>query len=113
LFKCAGILTSEVKRKLFTLSLKGRATEWYKLLKNGQSIGWKEIVPLFYSKFYPPSEIPKDRNQIYNFLPHDGESIAQVWGRLKSLMLKCHIHELPSNIVINNFYARLSLHDKD
>jgi hypothetical protein len=28
-------------------------------------------------------------------------------------MLKCPIHELPSNIVINNFYARLSLHDKD
>jgi hypothetical protein len=28
-------------------------------------------------------------------------------------MLKCPIHELPSNIVINNFYARLALHDKD
>jgi hypothetical protein len=34
-------------------------------------------------------------------------------GRLKSLMLKCPIHELPSNIVINNLCARLSLHDKD
>jgi hypothetical protein len=28
-------------------------------------------------------------------------------------MLKCLIHELPSNIVIDNFYARLTLHDKD
>jgi hypothetical protein len=28
-------------------------------------------------------------------------------------MLKCPIHELPSNIVINNFYARLSEHYKD
>jgi hypothetical protein len=28
-------------------------------------------------------------------------------------MLKCPIHELPRNIVINNFYARLNLHDKD
>jgi hypothetical protein len=27
------------------------------------------------------------------FHPHDGESIAQAWGRLKSLMLKCPIHE--------------------
>ncbi|KAK1669782.1 hypothetical protein QYE76_057941 [Lolium multiflorum] len=32
---------------------------------------------------------------------------------MKSLMLKCPIHELPSNIVTNNFYARLTLHDKD
>jgi hypothetical protein len=83
------------------------------LLKDGPSIGWEEIVPLFYSKFYPPSEIHKDQNQIYNFWPHDRESIAQAWGRLKSLMLKCPIHELPSNIIINNFYARLTLHDKD
>jgi hypothetical protein len=28
-------------------------------------------------------------------------------------MLKSPIHELPSNIVSNNFYARLFLHDKD
>jgi hypothetical protein len=35
LFKCAGISMNQVKRKLFSLSLKGRAAEWYKLLKNG------------------------------------------------------------------------------
>jgi hypothetical protein len=35
LFKCAGISSSQVKRKLFSLSLKGRAVEWNKLLKNG------------------------------------------------------------------------------
>jgi hypothetical protein len=28
-------------------------------------------------------------------------------------MLKCPIHELPRNVIINNFYARLTLHDKD
>jgi hypothetical protein len=86
LFKSAGISTSQVKRKLFSLSLKGRAAEWYKMLKNGRSIGWEEIVSLFYSKFYPSSEIHKDRNYFYNFHPHDGESIAQAWGRLKSLI---------------------------
>jgi hypothetical protein len=113
LFKCAGISTSQVRRKLFSLSLKGRAAEWYKMLKDGRSIGWEEIVPLLYSKFYPSSEVHKDRNYICNFHPHDGESIAQAWGRLKSLMLKCPIHELPRNIFINNFYARLSGHYKD
>jgi hypothetical protein len=44
LFKCAGISSSQVKIKLFSLSLKGRAVEWYRLLKDGQSIGWEEIV---------------------------------------------------------------------
>jgi hypothetical protein len=107
LFKCAGISMKKVKRKLFSLSLKGRAMEWYKTLKDGRPIDWEEIVPLFYSKLYPSSEVHKDRNYIYNFHSHDGESIAQAWGRLKSLMLKCPIHDLPRNFVINNFYARL------
>ncbi|KAK1615030.1 hypothetical protein QYE76_020547 [Lolium multiflorum] len=92
------ISMNEVRKKLFTISLSGKAAHWYKLLKNGDSIDWEDIVPLFYSKFYPPSEIHKDRNRIYNFWPHDGESIAQAWGRLKSLMLKCPIHELPQHL---------------
>ncbi|KAK1665583.1 hypothetical protein QYE76_053742 [Lolium multiflorum] len=107
-----GIAMNEVRKKLFTISLSGKAAHWYKLLKNGDSLDWEDIMPLFYSKFYPPSEIHKDRNRIYNFWPHDGESIAQAWGRLKSLMLKCPIHELPGNVIIDNFYARLSFQDK-
>jgi hypothetical protein len=55
-FKCAGISMNQVKRKLFSLSLKGRAAEWYKTRKDGRPIDWEEIVPLFYSKFYPSSE---------------------------------------------------------
>jgi hypothetical protein len=77
LFKCAGISTSQVKRKLFFLLLKGRGAEWYKMLKDGRSIGWEEIVPLFYSKFYPSSEIHKDRNYIFNFHPHDGKAFPK------------------------------------
>ena len=80
LFMCVGISMENVKTKLFSISLNGRAAEWYKL-KNGLSISWDEIVPLFYSKFYPPSKIHQDRNHIYNFWPHDGESIAQEIGR--------------------------------
>ncbi|KAK1611862.1 hypothetical protein QYE76_035535 [Lolium multiflorum] len=106
------IAMDEVRKKLFSLSLSGKAAHWYKLLDNGDSLEWNDIVPRFYSKFYPPSEIHKDRNSIYNFWPHDGESIAQAWGRLKSLMLKCPIHELPGNVIIDNFYARLSFQDK-
>ena len=72
-----------IKKKLLSISLKGRAEEWYKLLKNGKSMEWEEIVPLFYSKFYPPSEIHKDMNLIYNFWPHDGESTAQAWREIE------------------------------
>jgi hypothetical protein len=48
LFKCVGISMNQVKRKLFCLSLKGRAAEWYKILKDGRPVDWEEIVPLFF-----------------------------------------------------------------
>src|SRR4051812_17635877 len=67
LFKCVGITTEQVNKKLLSISLKGRAEEWYKLIKNGQCMEWEEKASLFYSKFYPPSEIHKDRSLIYNF----------------------------------------------
>jgi hypothetical protein len=38
LSKCAGISMNQVKRKLFSLSLKGRAAEWYKTLKDGRPV---------------------------------------------------------------------------
>jgi hypothetical protein len=47
LFKCAGISSSQVKRKLFSLSLKGRAAEWYRLLKDGPSIGGRKLYLSF------------------------------------------------------------------
>ena len=72
----------QIPMKLFYLSLSERTVDWYKLLKNGHSLGWEEIVPLFYSKFYPPSEIHQDRNLIYNFWPHEGESIVKGSRRL-------------------------------
>ena len=113
LFKISGLTRDGVMRKLFALSLKGKALEWYRLLNDSHLLEWEEIQSLFYSKFYPLHEVHENRNYVYNFYPHDGESIAQAWGRLKTLMLKCPNHGLPKDMIITNFYARLSRQDKD
>src|SRR3954469_16557076 len=108
LFKLAGVTMEFVMKKLFSVSLKYKASDWYKLLENSDLLEWPELMSLFYTKFYPLREIHQDRNYIYNFWSRDGESIAQAWGRLKFLMLKCPNHELPKEIILTNFYAGLS-----
>src|ERR1043165_7618493 len=113
LFKISGLTRDEVMRKLFALSLKGKALEWYRLQDDSHLLDWEEIQSLFYSKFYPLHEVHENRNHVYNFYPHDGESIDRAWGRLKTLMLKCPNHGLPKDIIITNFYVRLSRQDKD
>src|ERR1041385_4340731 len=100
-------------KKLFSVSLADKASDWYKLLDNSHLVDWQELMSLFYTKFYPLHEIHRDRNYIYNFRSRDGESIAQALGRLRPLMLKCPIHELPKEIILTNLYARLSRQDKE
>src|ERR1041385_8108035 len=113
LFKLAGVTMEFVMKKLFSVSLKDKASDCYKLLDNSDLLEWPELMSLFYAKFYPLREIHQDRNYIYNFWSCDGEIIAQAWGRLKSLILKCPNHELPKEIILTNFYARLSRRDKE
>ena len=95
LFKIAGVTMEFVMKKLLSVSLKDKSLYWYKLLDNSDFLDWQELMSLLYTNFYPLCEIHRDRNYIYNFWSRDGESIAQAWGRLKSLMLKCPNHDLP------------------
>ena len=52
--------------------------------------------------------VHRDWNYMYNFWPREGESISLSWGRLKSILYSCPNHELSKEIIIQNFYARLS-----
>src|SRR3954462_10894378 len=113
LFKLAGVSVEFIMKKLFSISLKDKASDWYKLLDNSDSLEWPELMSLFYAKFYPLREIHQDSKYIYNFWYRDGESIAQDWGRLKSLMLKCPNHELAKEIILTNFYSRISRQHKE
>ena len=62
-----------------------------------------ELQPIeleFHQKFYPMHVVHRDRNYIYNFWPREGESIAQAWGRLKSMLYLCPNHELAREMII-------------
>ena len=84
--------------KLFALSLKGKALEWYRLLDNSHMLDWEEIKSLFYSKFYPLHEVHENRNYVYNFYPHDGESIEVVCNHENCISIDVVFHLYDSNV---------------
>ena len=92
LFKLAGLPGDETKKKVFPLSLKGKALAWYRLCDYIGSWNWNRLKLEFHQKFYPMHFVHRDRNYIYNFWPREGESIAR--GRLKSMLYSCPKHEL-------------------
>src|SRR3954470_30472 len=103
LFKLASVTMEFFMKKLFSVSLKDKASDWYKLLDNYDSLEWQEFMSLFHAKFYPLHEIHQDRNYIYNFWSRGGESIAQAWGRLDSLMLKFPTMSSPRKLYLQIF----------
>ncbi|KAK1593398.1 hypothetical protein QYE76_008222 [Lolium multiflorum] len=83
LFKCAGIAMDEVRKKLFSLSLSGKAAHWYKLLDNGDSLEWNDIVPRFYSKFYPPNKTLLDTSCSGSFTRNKEEFKRDLLDRIQ------------------------------
>ena len=86
LFKLAGVPEDVAKKKVYPLSLKGEASTWYRLCDDMRSWNYKRLKLEFHQKFYPMHLVHRDRNYKYNFWPREGESIAQAWGRLKSML---------------------------
>ena len=108
LFKLAGIPDDVAKKKVFPLSLKGDALTWYRLCDDTRSWNYRRLKLEFHQKYYPMHLVHRDRSYIYNFWPREGESIAQAWGRLNSMLYSCPNHELSRDTIIEKNYARLS-----
>ncbi|KAK1648365.1 hypothetical protein QYE76_066170 [Lolium multiflorum] len=78
-----GIAMDEVRKKLFSISLSGKAAHWYKLLDNGDSLEWNDIVPRFYSKFYPPNKTLLDTSCSGSFTRNKEEFKRDLLNRIQ------------------------------
>ena len=65
LFKLAGLPGDEAMKKVFPLSLKGKALAWYRLCDDIGSWNWNRLKLEFHQKNYPMHLIHHDRNYIY------------------------------------------------
>ena len=68
LFKLAGLPRDEVMKKVFPLSLKGKALAWYRLCDDIGSCNWNRLKLKFHQKVYPMHLVHRDRNYIYIYI---------------------------------------------
>ena len=67
LFKLASMPEVVVQKKVFPLSLKGKALTLFRLLNDIGSWNYNRLKLEFHQKFYPMHLVHRDRNYIYNF----------------------------------------------
>ena len=66
LFKLAGMPEDVIKKKVFPLSLKGKALTWFRLCDDIGSWNYNRLKLEFHQKFYPMHVVHRDRN--YNII---------------------------------------------
>ena len=81
-FKFSGLPGDIVKKKVFPLSLEGKALMWLRLFDNTGSRNLNRLKLECHEKFYPMHLIHHDRNFIYNSGLTKDKVALKLWGGL-------------------------------
>ena len=91
-----------IQIRLLTLSLLGRAKQWFYANKAAVDT-WDKCAMAFLSKFFPTGKTNALRGQISNFQQASNESILKAWERLQEYILACLHHGMENWLILQNF----------
>ncbi|KAK1608024.1 hypothetical protein QYE76_031697 [Lolium multiflorum] len=98
--------------KIFPFSLKDDAKTWYNNLSPGSIKSPKELLDVFFRKYFPASAQHAALQRIYNFDQEDGEKLPEAWARFCSLIRAQPDHDLEKNDLLDIFYSGLTIESR-
>ncbi|GKA31729.1 reverse transcriptase domain-containing protein [Tanacetum coccineum] len=107
MFRYGETQSEAVKLLLFPFSLCDEAKTWFNELNEESITSWGQMRRDFLNVFFPPSLFNRLLLEIRNFSQLVCESLTDAWLRLKSMLRKCHGHNLTKGAIIQIFYHGL------
>ncbi|KAK1682902.1 hypothetical protein QYE76_043750 [Lolium multiflorum] len=114
----SGLFSDDIKMrtyfvaKIFPFSLKDDAKAWYNNLSPGSIKSPKELLDVFFRKYFPASAQHAALQRIYNFDQEDGEKLPEAWARFCSLIRAQPDHDLEKNDLLDIFYSGLTIESR-
>ncbi|KAK1609071.1 hypothetical protein QYE76_032744 [Lolium multiflorum] len=114
----SGVFSDDVKMrtyfvaKFFPFSLKDDAKTWYNNLPPGSIKSPKELLDVFFRKYFPASAQHAALQRIYNFDQEDGEKLPEAWARFCSLIRAQPDHDLEKHDLLDIFYSGLTIESR-
>ncbi|VAI85765.1 unnamed protein product [Triticum turgidum subsp. durum] len=105
--KYHGVPQDAIKCMMFSFSLRDDARAWYRSLPS-RSYSWNEISRAFLDKYFPLHKQSAIRDEIFNFVQREGESLYDAWERYKALFRICPNHGLKRWLELQIFYRGLT-----
>ncbi|KAK1609083.1 hypothetical protein QYE76_032756 [Lolium multiflorum] len=113
----SGLFSDDIKMrtyfvaKIFPFSLKDDAKTWYNNLPPGSIKSPKELLDVFFRKYFPASA-QHALQRIYNFDQEDGEKLPEAWARFCSLIRAQPDHDLEKHDLLDIFYSGLTVESR-
>ncbi|KAK1621053.1 hypothetical protein QYE76_026570 [Lolium multiflorum] len=98
--------------KIFPFSLKDDAKTWYNSLPPNSIKSPKELLDVFFRKYFPASAQHIALQRIYNFDQGDGEKLPEAWARFCSLIRAQPDHDLEKHDLLDIFYSGLTIESR-
>ncbi|KAK1604609.1 hypothetical protein QYE76_028282 [Lolium multiflorum] len=114
----SGLFSDDIKMrtyfvaKFFPFSLKDDAKTWYNNLPPGSIKSPKELLDVFFRKYFPASAQHAALQRIYNFDQEDGEKLPEAWARFCSLIRAQPDHDLEKHDLLDIFYSGLTIESR-
>ncbi|KAK1609087.1 hypothetical protein QYE76_032760 [Lolium multiflorum] len=114
----SGVFSDDVKMrtyfvaKIFPFSLKDDAKTWYNNLPPSSIKSPKELLDVFFRKYFPASAQHAALQRIYNFDQEDGEKLPEAWARFCSLIRAQPDHDLEKHDLLDIFYSGLTIESR-
>ncbi|KAK1631701.1 hypothetical protein QYE76_006016 [Lolium multiflorum] len=98
--------------KIFPFSLKNDAKTWYNNLPPNSIKSPKELLEVFFRKYFPASAQHAALQRVYNFDQEDGEKLPEAWVRFCSLIRALPDHDLEKHDLLDIFYSGLTIESR-
>ncbi|KAK1668415.1 hypothetical protein QYE76_056574 [Lolium multiflorum] len=98
--------------KIFPFSLKDDAKTWYNNLPPNSIKSPKELLDVFFRKYFPASAQHIALQRIYNFDQGDEEKLPEAWARFCSLIRARPEHDLEKHDLLDIFYSGLTIESR-
>ncbi|KAK1653232.1 hypothetical protein QYE76_071037 [Lolium multiflorum] len=98
--------------KIFPFSLKDDAKTWYNSLPPNSIKSPKELLDVFFRKYFPASAQHIALQRIYNFDQGDEEKLPEAWARFCSLIRARPDHDLEKHDLLDIFYSGLTIESR-